>query len=83
MKINLRFASCQEYLGEIENGEMEVPDNCDIDGLLSFLEKKYERTGIPDLPKYIAFMINGKSAQHTDVIPDGAMVIILRKIYGG
>jgi len=83
MEINVRFACCEEYLGKIENGRYEMPENCTIDEALKYFEKILQRKFTENLPDHLAFLVDGKAAQYDQKLTQNSTLIILRKIYGG
>ena len=60
MKVNIRFACCEEYLGKTENGCYNIPDNCTIGEALDHLQTVFDRKFSENLTEYLTFVVNGK-----------------------
>jgi len=82
MKITLK-PICQETLGELPEGEYEVPDGCDAQTALRCCVSQHGGEVRDDCIGHLLFMRGGRHISPDAALNDGDRLMVLRPVYGG
>lgn len=82
MKVTVKY-SVRELVGDMRDGEYELPDGMTIDGLISTSQQEVGKTLEDNVRSSFIFLVNSKPASWETVLFDGDKVRVLYKILGG